>query len=152
MSSRMIIAGTHTTYLPQIIGRTWDRRLEKFPSRPSAEVRWNTNTPWLSSVHLFIKLQLDYQCARALQRLSLAGQRNILAFMQHSQSDPSLSGALRSLESLSVTCIDDFNPASNLELLEHFLRLLDGSKIRELRVQDERPRKIPFLFWSTCKD
>ena len=107
---------------------------------------------WLSSVHLFIKLQLDYQCARALQRLSLVGQRNILAFMQHSQSDPSLSGALQSLESLSVTCIDYFNPASNLELLEHFLRFLDGSKIRELRVQDERPRKIPFLFWSTCKD
>ncbi|KAF5349178.1 hypothetical protein D9756_009358 [Leucocoprinus leucothites] len=82
---------------------------------------------------------------RALERLSLVGQRNIVAFMDHFQNQPEFRDALRSLEFLSITCIDDqahFEPERNLELVGHFLRFLDGSRIREIRVQDERPNAV----------
>jgi hypothetical protein len=85
---------------------------------------------------------------QALEKLSLVGQRNIVVFMEHSQSHPELCAALRRLEFLSITCIDSdldrFESQRNLELVGHFLRFLNGpeSRIRELRVQDERPSKV----------
>jgi hypothetical protein len=81
---------------------------------------------------------------KALAKLSLVGQRNIVAFLNYFESHHELCGALRSINSLSVTCTDDdqFDPRRNLEVVGQFLRFLDESRITVFRVQDERPGKV----------
>ncbi|KAF9444186.1 hypothetical protein P691DRAFT_358093 [Macrolepiota fuliginosa MF-IS2] len=81
---------------------------------------------------------------QALVDLSLMGQRNIQMFMDYFGTRSGPRCAFPNLESLCVTCIDDdhFESEKNLELLGSFLKFLDGSKIRELRVQDERPSAV----------
>jgi hypothetical protein len=74
--------------------------------------------------------------------LSLMGQRNVVSFMEYFGIQPQVRDALRGLRALCITCVDDdnqFEPRRNLDLVRSFLRSLDRSRIRELRVQDERP-------------
>lgn len=90
--------------------------------------------------------------AQALVSLSLMGQRNIVSFMEYFESQPRLRDALRSLRSLCITCPDDgddeFDSGRNLDLVRSFLRFLDGARIREFRVQDERPGGL----FGACDD
>lgn len=89
--------------------------------------------------------------------LSLMGQRNVVSFMEYFGIQPQVRDALRGLRVLCITCVDDDNqyePRRNLDIVRSFLRSLDKSRIRELRVQDERPGKyiLPVReVWSPAK-
>lgn len=82
-------------------------------------------------------------CIQELVALSLVGQQTILAFMKCVEGRPEPRTVLRSLETLCITCVEDDHLESgrNLDIIRSFLQLLDEAKIREFRVQDERPSK-----------